>query len=125
MSTRRPTPRPRRGHSPVRLYHEHDQDRAAPTAGATSTPSSKRTATSTSARTGATSPPPRARPLYPHITVQVTGEDGKAFAIIGRTRRALERGGATREDLGAFLEEATSCDYDHLLATVMRWVEVA
>lgn len=58
------------------------------------------------------------------ITVQLSGEDGNAFAILGRVQRALRRAGATPEQIAAY--EATSGgSYDHVLATTMRWVEVA
>jgi hypothetical protein len=58
------------------------------------------------------------------VVVQLTGEDGNAFAILGRVQRALVKAGADREDIKAFQSEATSGDYDDLLATVQRWVEV-
>ena len=61
--------------------------------------------------------------LAPDVTVQLTGNDGNAFSIISRVRKALKRAGYT--DLAArFLEEATSGDYDHLLQTCMKYVNV-
>lgn len=62
-------------------------------------------------------------PYYPQVTVQLAGKDGNAFAIAGRTRKALERAGhydAAKE----FFNQALSGDYDHLLQTVMKWVTV-
>lgn len=57
------------------------------------------------------------------ITVRLAGEDGNAFAILARVRRALREGG--RSDLiPEFTKEATSGDYDHLLQTCMKYVEV-
>jgi len=57
------------------------------------------------------------------IKVQLTGEDGNAFYILGLVREALARGG--REDLvKEFTKEATAGDYNHLLATCMEYVEV-
>ncbi len=53
----------------------------------------------------------------------LVGEDGNAFNILGRARRALRDAGRGYE-WAAFEAEATSGDYDHLLATVMRWFEV-
>ena len=51
------------------------------------------------------------------------GEDGNAFAIFGRAKRALR--GADREDqFEEFMEQATAGDYDHLLRVVMEWFEV-
>ena len=62
-------------------------------------------------------------PKYPHVRVRLVGEDGNAFAILGRTKRALQQAGASAEDVAAFIGEATASNYDELLATVMRWVE--
>jgi len=54
--------------------------------------------------------------------VKLVGEDGNAFAILGRVRRALERAGM-EEEAKAFTEEATAGDYDHLLQTALKYVE--
>lgn len=62
-------------------------------------------------------------PRYPHARVRLVGEDGNAFAILGRTKRALQSAGASGEDVAEFMREATAGNYDQLLATVMRWVE--
>jgi hypothetical protein len=62
-------------------------------------------------------------PRYPDISVQLTGEDGNAFAILGRTQHALRRAGVSHDEIQAYLAEATSGDYDHLLQTTMRWVD--
>lgn len=64
------------------------------------------------------------RPKYPEIEVQLTGDDGNAFYVVGKVRKALLRGGVDREEVELFVNEATSSDYDSLLATCMRWVEV-
>lgn len=57
------------------------------------------------------------------IEVQLTGEDGNAFLILGKVSKALKRGG--REDLvEEFMEEAKLGDYDHLLQTCMKYVDV-
>lgn len=63
------------------------------------------------------------KPKYPDVTVQLTGKDGNAFNIIGLVSRALRRAGYA-DQVAAFQKEATSGDYDNLLATAMRWVEV-
>jgi hypothetical protein len=63
-------------------------------------------------------------PKYPHITVQLTGTDGNAFAILGRVSRALRQAGVSQAEREAFTQEATASNYDGLLQTVMRWVEV-
>ena len=63
-------------------------------------------------------------PRFPEIVVDLIGRDGNAFSIMGRMRRHLRRGGVSPDEIDAFLEEAKSGDYDHLLATCMRWVTV-
>lgn len=63
-------------------------------------------------------------PKYPHVTVQLTGEDGNAFAILGRVRKELRRAGVPDTELKAFQDEATADDYDHLFRTCMKWVDV-
>jgi len=61
-------------------------------------------------------------PKYPDIQVKLVGEDGNAFAIMGRVKKALSRGGVDKVEQDAFLAECMSGDYDHLLQTVMEWV---
>ena len=62
---------------------------------------------------------------YPHIEVQLTGEDGNAFFIIGRVMKALKRGGVEKAEVEAFSQEAMSGDYNNVLQTAMKWVSVA
>lgn len=62
-------------------------------------------------------------PKYPAARVRLVGEDGNAFAILGRTRRALQEAGASGEEIATFFREATAGDYDQLLGTVLRWVD--
>ena len=62
--------------------------------------------------------------LYENVTVQLVGQDGNAFAILGRVQSALRRGGAGQDAISDFVAEATSGDYDHLLRTVMKYVNV-
>lgn len=59
---------------------------------------------------------------YPHVNVPLVGEDGNAFAILGRVARALRRAGVDKAEIDAFRDEATSGDYDNLLRTVLTWV---
>lgn len=63
------------------------------------------------------------KPRY-DVTVELTGQDGNAFAILGAVQKALRRAGVPKAELDAFFAEATSGDYDHLLQTAMRWVNV-
>lgn len=61
---------------------------------------------------------------YPDITVRLIGEDGNAFFILGKVQRALRRARVDEAEIAEFMTEATSGDYNRLLATVMDWVEV-
>ena len=71
-------------------------------------------------------------PKYPDVFVKLSDEDGNAFAIMGRVRKEMrhqlrEDGMSAAEitqEVNAFIEDATSGDYDHLLQTCMEWVEV-
>lgn len=63
-------------------------------------------------------------PKYPEINVELTDHDGNAFAILASVRKAMRRGKIAQEEQDAFLEEAKSGDYDHLLQTCMKWVNV-
>jgi hypothetical protein len=63
-------------------------------------------------------------PKYPDITVTLVGTDGNAFAVLGKVSRALRQAGVSDDERQAFMAEATAGDYDHLLQTIMRWVEV-
>ena len=57
------------------------------------------------------------------IKLTLVGEDGNAFAIMGRARQALRRNG--RADLiEAFTKECTSGDYNNLLATCLKYFVV-
>jgi len=60
---------------------------------------------------------------YPEITVQLTGTDGNAFSVMGQVTKALKSAGHGAE-VAEFRAEAMSGDYDHLIATCMKWVEV-
>lgn len=61
---------------------------------------------------------------FPEIEVQLTGEDGNAFAVMGAVTTALRKGGATKEEIAEYQKESMAGDYDHLLQTAMKWVEV-
>jgi hypothetical protein len=61
---------------------------------------------------------------YPNIVIPMVGEDGNAFAILGRIKRIMEREGLPDSEWKAFHAEATQSDYDNLLRTVMGWFSV-
>lgn len=54
--------------------------------------------------------------------VKLIGEDGNAFAILGRCKRA-SKNVWTKEQWNAFHKEATSDDYQHLLRTVVAYFD--
>jgi hypothetical protein len=59
-----------------------------------------------------------------NTTVQLTGNDGNAFAIMGSVRSALRRAGATKEQIDEYSNASMSGDYDNLLRVAMEWVKV-
>lgn len=60
---------------------------------------------------------------FTDAVVQLTGEDGNAFSILGRVRRAIAK--SNHPELAeAFMQEAMAGDYDHLLQTCMSYVTV-
>lgn len=69
-------------------------------------------------------------PKYPECTVELSGKDGNAFFILGTVRQELRRHlksighNDVSGELDAFLEEVKSGDYDNLLQTCARWVNV-
>lgn len=63
-------------------------------------------------------------PKYPDIEVELIGQDGNAFAILGAVLKALRRAGISKEEQDLFYDEATSGDYDNLLRVATEWVEV-
>lgn len=62
---------------------------------------------------------------YPNIKVRLVGTDGNAFSVMGNVRRALRKAQVPQAEIEAFSAEAMSGDYNHLLATCMRWVDVS
>jgi len=64
------------------------------------------------------------KPKYPNIEVELSGKDGNAFAILGRVKTAMRKANVPVADITEFLSEAMAGDYDDLLQTCMRWVEV-
>lgn len=58
------------------------------------------------------------------VKVQLSGNDGNAFAIMGAVKKALKQAGATREELDEYLKDSMSGDYDNLLRVAAKWVKV-
>lgn len=62
--------------------------------------------------------------LYPDVTVNLVGGTGNAFGIIGKVTGALRRAGVKDPEIDKFTAEATSGNYDNVLRTCMKWVNV-
>ena len=58
--------------------------------------------------------------MYKHINIDLIGEDGNAFAIMGRVQKAMRREDCTEEEISSIMDEMKSGNYDHLLQTVMK-----
>jgi hypothetical protein len=58
------------------------------------------------------------------VAVQLSGNDGNAFAVMGAVKSALKKAGASKEELDQYLADSMSGDYDNLLRVAMDWVEV-
>ena len=56
-------------------------------------------------------------------TVRLVGEDGNAFAIMGRVVEALEDAGNDQSVIDSYMEQATAGDYDHLLQVTLAFVD--
>lgn len=56
-------------------------------------------------------------------SVKLVGEDGNAFAILGRVMRAMKLANVSPELIEQYRVEATSGDYNNLLMTTMKWVK--
>lgn len=62
---------------------------------------------------------------HPEVEVELIGQDGNAFAIMGAVRQALRSAGVPATEIAEYTEQATSGDYDHLLQVTMEWVDVS
>lgn len=58
------------------------------------------------------------------VSVQLSGNDGNAFAIMGAVKSALKKAGASKEEIEQYLTDSMSGDYDNLLRVAMEWVKV-
>lgn len=60
-------------------------------------------------------------PKYPEVSIKLVGEDGNAFAILGRCQRAARKAGIPSEEITNFMNEAKSGSYVDLLLTCQKW----
>lgn len=63
-------------------------------------------------------------PKFPKVKVKLTGNSGNAFAVLGLVQRTMKAAKVPPVEISAFFDEAMSGDYDHLLRTCMKWVNV-
>ena len=56
--------------------------------------------------------------------LRLTGKDGNAFNILGLAKKAAEKADWPEAKIKAFMHEASSGNYDHLLETCMEWFDV-
>ena len=57
-------------------------------------------------------------------SVELVGQDGNAFSVIGLVKKALKHAGADKEYVDKYLNEAISGDYDRLLVVSMEYVNL-
>lgn len=61
---------------------------------------------------------------YPNIKVKLVGANGNAFMVVGLVLRALRENKVSDSERKQFQNEAMSGDYDNLIQTCLKWVEV-
>lgn len=57
------------------------------------------------------------------VKLKLVGLDGNAFAILGAFKKAAKRSGWSDVEIKAVFDEATSGDYNNLLAVIMKYTE--
>ena len=53
----------------------------------------------------------------------LVGVDGNAFSIMGYVRTAMKRANMTKEDIDAYIKDATSSDYNNLLVVSCEMID--
>ena len=61
---------------------------------------------------------------YPQVKVELVGQDGNAFSILGRCQKAARKAGLTPEQIDEWRKEAMSGDYDNLLRVCVEYFNV-
>ena len=61
---------------------------------------------------------------FPNATVRLAEVDKVPWAVLGATVKALAAAGAPEDEVRAFVKEAISGDYRHLVDAVAEWVTV-
>ena len=55
------------------------------------------------------------------VMPDLKGPEGNAFVLLGLADSSLKTHGYSKEEREYFRKQATSGDYDNLLATIMEW----
>lgn len=53
----------------------------------------------------------------------LVGVDGNAYAVMGYVQRAMRTANMSKEDQDAYIKDATSSDYNHLLCVSIDMIE--
>ena len=61
---------------------------------------------------------------YPGIQVQLVGTDGNAFTIIGKIMREMRNHGVNEKEINKYKKDSMSGDYDNVLRTAIKWVDI-
>ncbi len=57
------------------------------------------------------------------VIMELVGIDSHAIAILGTFSKNAYRQGWNKNEVSEVIKEATSGDYDHLLQTIMKYVD--
>lgn len=57
------------------------------------------------------------------VIMELIGQDGNAFSILGRFQGAARKAGWTPEEIKEVMDEAQSGDYNKLLYVIMQYVD--
>ncbi len=60
-----------------------------------------------------------------NVTVNLSDIGGNVVAVLNVVSRGLKGAGAPQSEIDEFKSEATSGNYDHVIQTAMKWVNVA
>lgn len=65
------------------------------------------------------------KPICENVKVKLTGKDGNSMFIISRVAEAMKRAKVEKETIYEFIKEAMDGDYDNVLRTCLKYVEVS
>ncbi len=63
-------------------------------------------------------------PKFPKVKVCLTGSDSNAFVLLGLCSKAAKKAKVDQKEIDAFISEATSGDFEHLLRTAAKYFDV-